>query len=109
MSTPFCNLHQIEFHHFEKNGKDWWAHKNADGSYCNYKEGEQRRAEMIREPVKQPDWEAIAEGKVRHGVIVAAIEHDGLLTLTEDMVAKAERYVRYIMDGPKHQENDEIE
>lgn len=32
-----CPIHKIKLIHFEKNGKEWWSHKNTDGTWCNGK------------------------------------------------------------------------
>ena len=55
------------------------------------------------QPVSEikPDWDAIAEGKVRHGVIVAEIEHGGLFDLTDENLDQIEILVNYIMKGRK--------
>jgi len=52
-------------------------------------------------PVKTsaPDWDAIAEGKVRHGVAVAFIEAFKVRKLDEEMIGDMDEYVRWIMDG----------
>jgi len=48
MNDINCNIHSVPFKHYDKNGKDWWAHSYPDGqggtSWCNYKEGDQKRA-----------------------------------------------------------------
>jgi len=47
----------------------------------------------------KPDWDAIAEGKVRHGVATAVIAQLGLVELTDEMVDLMEDWVKYIMSG----------
>ena len=47
----------------------------------------------------QPDWDRIAEGKVRHGVATAVIAQLGLVELTDEMVDLMEDWVKYIMEG----------
>lgn len=47
-----------------------------------------------RQSTKAPDWDAIAEGKVRHGLVCANIESGGILTLAE-----LEDWKTYIMTG----------
>ena len=46
---------------------------------------------------KQPDWDKITEGKIRHGVAVAFIEkgHD----LTPDNMKTMEKWVQFIIHG----------
>ena len=48
---------------------------------------------------ESPDWDAIAEGKVRHGVATAVIAQLGLVELTDEMVDLMEDWVKYIMEG----------
>jgi len=36
-STPACPEHGVEYQRYEKNGKVWYSHKLADGTYCNKK------------------------------------------------------------------------
>lgn len=45
---------------------------------------------------KEPDWDAIAEGKVRHGVVCAAIQ-SGQVEAKNEMEIK--RWVAFIMNG----------
>lgn len=49
MNVSNCTIHNVPFRRFEKNGKEWWSHSytGSDGStaWCNYKEGDQKRAE----------------------------------------------------------------
>lgn len=44
---------------------------------------------------KQPDWDAISRGKVRHGVTCAFIQSG-----TEPTIDRVEYWVDYIMNGP---------
>jgi len=48
---------------------------------------------------KQPDWDKITEGKIRHGVAVAFIEkgHE----LTPDNLKTTEKWVQFIIHGDK--------
>lgn len=53
------------------------------------------------------DWDAIALGKVRHGVVVAVIEHGGLEAL-KGQLSKINRVVDFIMTGEAHEQADDI-
>lgn len=44
------------------------------------------------------DWDAIAEGKVRHGVVTAVIEHGGLDAL-RGQIPTIDKAVEYIVTG----------
>lgn len=55
---------------------------------------------------KEVDWEAISRGKVRHGVVTALIQKEGLIELTDDIVNKLENFVDYIMEGKKEKEGE---
>ena len=46
---------------------------------------------------KQPDWDKIAEGKIRHGFAVAAFTNG--MEMTDDLCAQIECWVRYVVDG----------
>ena len=46
---------------------------------------------------KQPDWDKITEGKIRHGFAVAAFTNG--LEMTDDLCAQIECWVRYVVDG----------
>lgn len=56
----------------------------------------QQGTQQARQPVKpkEPDWDAIAEGKVRHGLVCAYIQ-GGLKLSLEDL----EKWKTYIMTG----------
>lgn len=63
----------------------------------NPQQGAQPPAQATNTPQTQnttPDWDAIAEGKVRHGVVCAYIQSGSSLEL-----ASIERWVKYIMTG----------
>lgn len=34
---PYCAEHKIKYFRYEKNGKVWYSHKNADDTWCNMK------------------------------------------------------------------------
>lgn len=53
---------------------------------------------LTREPLEAPDWDKIAEGKVRHGVVVAMIEHGGIEALKGKLPA-IKKITEYIMTG----------
>ena len=46
---------------------------------------------------KQPDWDKITEGKIRHGFAVAAFTNG--MEMTDDLCAQIECWVRYVVDG----------
>lgn len=63
---------------------------------------QRKMATNVSEQVEdKPDWDAIAEGKVRHGVATAVITQLGLVELTDEMVDLMEDWVQYIMVGKK--------
>lgn len=35
--APYCDEHKQSYYKYEKNGKVWYSHKNADGTWCNMK------------------------------------------------------------------------
>lgn len=58
------------------------------------------RGELIQEPVKEnkgTDWDAIAEGKVRHGVAIAFIDKGR--ELNGETKQEMNKWVRWIVDG----------
>ncbi len=52
---------------------------------------------------KQPDWDKITEGKIRHGFAVAAFTNG--IDMTEEVCTDIECWVRYVVDG-KYVTND---
>ena len=46
---------------------------------------------------KQPDWDKITEGKIRHGFAVAAFTNG--IDMTNQVCADIECWVRYVIDG----------
>ena len=46
---------------------------------------------------KQPDWDKITEGKIRHGFAVAAFTNG--IDMTEKVCTDIECWVRYVVDG----------
>ena len=55
---------------------------------------------------KQPDWDKITEGKIRHGFAVAAFTNG--IDMTEKVCTDIECWVRYVVDG-KYVTNDKVE
>lgn len=55
--------------------------------------------DIVREPLPQRDFEAENRGKVRHGIVVAMIEHDGLKQIDPNMKMVIDELVEYIMTG----------
>jgi len=55
---------------------------------------------------KQPDWDKITEGKIRHGFAVAAFTNG--IDMTEEVCTDIECWVRYVIDG-KYVTNDKVE
>ena len=54
---------------------------------------------------KQPDWDKITEGKIRHGFAVAAFTNG--IDMTEEVCTNIECWVRYVVDG-KYVTNNKI-
>jgi len=54
---------------------------------------------------KQPDWDKITEGKIRHGFAVAAFTNG--INMTEEVCTDIECWVRYVVDG-KYVTNNKI-
>ena len=55
---------------------------------------------------KQPDWDKITEGKIRHGFAVAAFTNG--IDMTSSVTAAIECWVRYVIDG-KYVTNNGVE
>ena len=55
---------------------------------------------------KQPDWDKITEGKIRHGFAVAAFTNG--IGMTSSVTADIECWVRYVIDG-KYVTNNGVE
>src|SRR3990167_10372885 len=106
-----CAEHNVKFSEKSPNkGGYYWHSINFDkNEYCSKTKeaydaiadlGEEIKPEqpgLTRESIKEPDWDAIAEGKVRHGIAVAFIAMGTPL----DDVRKAEmqRWVDWILTG----------
>ena len=61
---------------------------------------------------KNPDWDKITEGKIRHGFAVAAFTNG--IEMTEEVCTDIECWVRYVIDGKyatsnKVESNNEVE
>ena len=56
-----------------------------------------RPAPPVAQPASKPDWDAISRGKVRHGVVCAQIQHNGIASMPS--IADMEFWVGYIMTG----------
>ena len=54
---------------------------------------------------KQPDWDKITEGKIRHGFAVAAFTNG--IDMTSSVTTDIECWVRYVIDG-KYVTNNKI-
>jgi len=54
---------------------------------------------------KQPDWDKITEGKIRHGFAVAAFTNG--IDMTSSVTADIECWVRYVIDG-KYVTNNKV-
>ena len=39
----WCQVHQVQMHRNEKDGRSWWSHKADDGSWCKGKRKGQGR------------------------------------------------------------------
>lgn len=55
-------------------------------------------APITREPVEAPDWDKIAEGKVRNAVVTSQIQYGGIESLKGKLPA-IKSVVGYIMTG----------
>ena len=55
---------------------------------------------------KQPNWDKITEGKIRHGFAVAAFTNG--IDMTSSVTADIECWVRYVIDG-KYVTNNGVE
>ena len=55
---------------------------------------------------KQPDWDKITEGKIRHGFAVASFTNG--IDMTSSVTADIECWVRYVIDG-KYVTNNGVE
>jgi|TARA_R100001244_G_scaffold8_1_gene8 hypothetical protein len=55
---------------------------------------------------KQPDWDKITEGKIRHGFAVAAFTNG--MNMTDELCTQIECWVRYVVDGKSVSGNGEV-
>ena len=55
---------------------------------------------------KQPDWDKITEGKIRHGFAVAAFTNG--MEMSDSLCTQIECWVRYVVDGesPSSESNE---
>jgi hypothetical protein len=96
-----CPIHNVAWKEFTKDGKSWRSHSNGD-KWCNEKSPEVQKAYetgVVRETVKEdkPDWDAIALGKVRHGVAIAFIEAG--IKLSDELKEEMNQWVKWIMNS----------
>jgi len=109
---PICEIHNKEM---RQNSKGYFCstpiEKSPDGKtvikWCTYKPemgstatnpAIEAKKEEIREKLAQPNWDEIAEGKVRHGVAVAFIGSQGI-NIDADLKELMEQWVEWIMTG----------
>jgi hypothetical protein len=113
MENQTCPLHQVPLFGKEWNGTMLYSHIIKDVGFCNGKKITPFKPQVspqpslpqqpltppiTREPLEAPDWEKIAEGKVRNSVITSQIQYGGLDSL-KGQLPKVERVVSYIMTG----------
>ena len=55
---------------------------------------------------KQPDWDKITEGKIRHGFAVAAFTNG--MNMTDELCTQIECWVRYVVDGKSTSGNGSV-
>jgi len=89
-----------KFYHYingeKANGTCYGKPKLQDEDFIDKKYPMEK--EEIREPIKEPDWDGIARGKVRNSVAVAFIGKNGTIILDEDK-EQMEKWVDWIMSG----------
>jgi hypothetical protein len=82
--------------HYTKNGKEWDAHQLEDGTWCNAKPKAEAaasqhtswvRPDKVAPKEEKVDWDAVNRGKVKHGLVVAVIEKEGLTPFVQDEIA----------------------
>ena len=56
----------------------------------------------------EPDWEAIARGKVRNSIASALIQSQGLIPLTSEVINMLESYVDYVMNGKTGKKDGQV-
>ena len=55
---------------------------------------------------KQPDWDKITAGKIRHGFAVAAFTNG--MNMTDELCTQIECWVRYVVDGKSTSGNGSV-
>jgi len=55
---------------------------------------------------KQPDWDKITEGKIRHGFAVSAFSTNK--PMTRELCAEIECWVRYVVDGKVPDKKEQV-
>ncbi len=81
------NVHGVRFKKFNP--------QYAQGGQQNTQQGSQRSPQGQK---SQPDWDAIATGKVRHGLVCAAVQSLQIKIETE---TDCEKWLQYVMHGRK--------
>lgn len=74
-------------------GVIWPARDNRPQQVSEYRENISATQPVAR----QPDWDAIAEGKVRHGLVIAFIEKGAIYS--KETCEEIERWQDYILSG----------
>lgn len=109
MSATACPVHQTPWKTIpagisKKTGEPYLAFQVCQDASCTQRPPKKT---MSAQPVgnipapqtqAKPDWDKIARGKVKHGVVTSAIIHDGLFDLTPEKTVQIENLVNLIMD-----------
>jgi hypothetical protein len=86
----------------EKGDRDnWhtvWEAKDIE-LYAEKQEDNNHPQEQTREPIPQRNFEQEARGKIRHGLLVAKIQKDGLVALTDKDKDLIKTYEEFAMIG----------
>lgn len=94
-----CSIHNKEFKGPNKADNYWHLINFEKQEYCTKPADEVTAAfeQVTREPIKERDYDAENRGKVRHGLVVAMIEHQGLKPLSPEDKAILNELTDFIM------------
>lgn len=108
----YCDIHDTEMTQrtsktkLDENGepKSYWAHELGDGSLCfgnpPKKNGAWQRPDkpaFTPKAEEKVDWDAINRGKVKHGLVVAVLQKEGLKVFSDVEKQIIEDLADYIM------------
>ena len=59
-AVPYCPVHGVFMQRHEKDGREWWSHKLANGQWCNGLPGPAKPPQSAQKPLPEAPSEPLA-------------------------------------------------